>query len=423
MNFHKEPDLLYFDLLDLELILNCNHEDCHGFYPTETVFETDIIMNFENLEEDFPIDKIYLNNASVSIMPSSSINNMKDFLLTYDKIGPDSTESEQFIKELWIKTRKTISELIKCKSDEIVLTQSTTDGINIVANGLKFETDSNVVIRGKNHEHHANYFPWLRLAKKIDLRNLQIDQNGSFSITNLHKLVNEKTKLVALSHGLYNTGQILPVEEIGEFLKTKNIPYFLDAAQTVGCIGDFDFPKTNCDFMAFNGSKWLCGPMGTGVFYCKRNSSNLLEPTGIGGESAIQHDDDLVFMDLPEKFQTGFRNYVGLVGMESSIRYLLDIGLVNIRNHIIKLSNVFRDEISKIPGVTIFGPDDESCRTSIISFEIKDLKPEYVVKRLEEKEIIIAKREILEKQVLRISPHLFNSELQIMKTVEELKKL
>ena len=59
-------------------------------------------------------------------MPSSSINNMKDFLLTYDKIGPDSTESEQFIKELWVKTRKTVSELIKCKSDEIVLTQSTT---------------------------------------------------------------------------------------------------------------------------------------------------------------------------------------------------------------------------------------------------------------------------------------------------------
>ena len=113
-------------------------------------------MNFENIEENFPTDKIYLNNASVSIMPSSSINNMKDFLLTYDKIGPDSTESEQFIKELWIKTRKTVSELIKCKSDEVVLTQSTTDGINIVANGLKFETDSNVVIRGKNHEHHAN---------------------------------------------------------------------------------------------------------------------------------------------------------------------------------------------------------------------------------------------------------------------------
>jgi cysteine desulfurase/selenocysteine lyase len=381
-------------------------------------------MNLERITNDFLTDNIYLNNASVSIMPISSINAMKEFLITYGKIGPDSVESEQLIKELWIKTRKTVSDLIKCKPDEVVLTQSTTDGVNIVANGIKFETDSNIVIRGKGHEHHANYFPWLRLTKKINLQNLQIDQNGSFSITSLRELVNPKTKLVALSHGLYNTGQILPVNEIGEFLKSKNIPYFLDTAQTVGCIGEFDFSKTNCDFMAFNGSKWLCGPMGTGVFYCRKNSSDLLEPVGIGGESALLgKNDNLEFMDLPEKFQAGYRNYVGLVGMESSIKYLLDIGLDNIRNHIIKLSSLFRNEITKIPGVTVFGPDDESHRTSIISFDMKDFKPEYVVEKLQKKQIVIAKREIMEKKILRISPHLFNSESEILKTVEELKKI
>jgi cysteine desulfurase/selenocysteine lyase len=381
-------------------------------------------MNLERITNDFLTDNIYLNNASVSIMPISSINAMKEFLITYGKIGPDSVESEQLIKELWIKTRKTVSDLIKCKPDEVVLTQSTTDGVNIVANGIKFETDSNIVIRGKGHEHHANYFPWLRLTKKINLQNLQIDQNGSFSITSLRELVNPKTKLVALSHGLYNTGQILPVNEIGEFLKSKNIPYFLDTAQTVGCIGEFDFSKTNCDFMAFNGSKWLCGPMGTGVFYCRKNSSDLLEPVGIGGESALLgKKDNLEFMDLPEKFQAGYRNYVGLVGMESSIKYLLDIGLDNIRNHIIKLSSLFRNEITKIPGVTVFGPDDESHRTSIISFDMKDFKPEYVVEKLQKKQIVIAKREIMEKKILRISPHLFNSESEILKTVEELKKI
>mgnify|MGYP006164278707 CR=1 FL=1 len=381
-------------------------------------------MNLERITDDFLTDNIYLNNASVSIMPISSINAMKEFLITYGKIGPDSVESEQLIKELWIKTRKTVSDLIKCKPDEVVLTQSTTDGVNIVANGIKFETDSNIVIRGKGHEHHANYFPWLRLTKKINLQNLQIDQNGSFSITNLRELVNPKTKLVALSHGLYNTGQILPVNQIGEFLKSKNIPYFLDTAQTVGCIGEFDFSKTNCDFMAFNGSKWLCGPMGTGVFYCRKNSSDLLEPVGIGGESALLgKKDNLEFMDLPEKFQAGYRNYVGLVGMESSIKYLLDIGLDNIRNHIIKLSSLFRNEITKIPGVTVFGPDDEAHRTSIISFDMKDFKSEYVVEKLQKKQIVIAEREIMEKKILRISPHLFNSESEILKTVEELKKI
>ena len=357
-------------------------------------------------------------------MPISSINAMKEFLMEYSKIGPDSPESEQFIKELLIKTRKSISKLIRCQPDEVVLTQSTTDGVNIVANGLKLDSSSNIVIRGNEHEHHANYFPWLRLAKSIDVRSLQINQNGEFSISHLKEQIDKNTKLVTLSHGLYNTGTILPVEEIGEILKQENIPYFLDSAQTVGCIGDFDFSKTNCNFMSFNGSKWLCGPMGTGVFFCKRDSSDLLEPVGIGGESAIKSNDmELSYMELPEKFQTGFRNYVGLVGMESSINYLQNVGLTNIRNHIMKLANLFRDEISKIPNVVVFGPEEESKRTSIVSFEMNGLEPEKVVVRLAGDGIIIAKREIFEKKILRVSPHLFNTEEEILKTVEELKKL
>ena len=381
-------------------------------------------MNLESISQDFIRDKIYLNNASVSLMPISSINAMKEFLIEYNKIGPDSLESEQFIKELWIKTRKTISKLIRCQPDEVVLTQSTTDGVNIVANGLRFDSNSNIVIRGNEHEHHANYFPWLRLAKSIDVRSLQINQNGEFSISHLKEQIDKNTKLVTLSHGLYNTGTILPVEEIGEILKQENIPYFLDSAQTVGCIGDFDFSKTNCNFMSFNGSKWLCGPMGTGVFFCKRDSSDLLEPIGIGGESATKSDDmELSYMELPEKFQTGFRNYVGLVGLESSINYLQNVGLTNIRNHIIRLANLFRDEISKIPNVVVFGPEEESKRTSIVSFEMNGLEPEKVVARLAGDGIIIAKREIFEKKILRVSPHLFNTEEEILKTVEELKKL
>ena len=117
---------------------------------------------------------------------------------------------------------------------------------------------------------------------------------------------------------MYNTGSILPIEKIGKILD-NNTPFFLDSAQTVGCIGKFDVKNLKCNFMAFNGSKWLCGPMGTGLFYCDRKSSELLEPISIGGESAMLYEEsNLAFKDLPEKFQTGFRNYVGIVGLESS---------------------------------------------------------------------------------------------------------
>ena len=381
-------------------------------------------MNFESISKEFQTDKIYLNNASVSVMPKISIEAMKQFLINYSEMGPDSPESEVFIKELWEKTRKAVSGIVKCHPDEIIITQSVTDGINIVANGMKFDNDSNVVIRGGEHEHHANYFPWLKLGEKIDVRSLPVDENGEFQNSDFKKLLDERTKLVALSHGLYNSGLILPVKEIGKELQKENIPYFLDTAQTVGCIGEFDFADTGCDFMSFNGSKWLCGPMGTGVFYCKRESSDLLEPLSIGGESAeTDTNNELAYKELPDKFQTGFRNYVGLAGMVSSVTLLENLGLDNIRKHVIKLSNLFIDEIGKIPESKIFGPEDENERTSIVSFEIGKNDPENIVSTLAKKGIIVAKREIYEKPILRISPHVFYTNDEILELVEELKKL
>ena len=381
-------------------------------------------MNFDSISEEFQTDKIYLNNASVSVMPKISIEAMKEFLVSYSEMGPDSPESEIFIEELWDKTRGTVSKLVKCQPEEIVVTQSVTDGINIVANGISFSENSNIIIRGAEHEHHANYFPWLRLGKKLNVKSLPIDNNGGFTNSELKNLIDKNTRLVALSHGLYNSGLILPVKEIGEILQKENIPYFLDTAQTVGCIGDFDFVDTGCDFMSFNASKWLCGPMGTGVFYCNKKSSELLEPLSVGGESADSNKEGkLEYKELPEKFQAGFRNYVGLAGMESSITYLHNLGLDSIRKHIIKLSNIFIDEIGKMPESTIYVPEDESDRTSIVSFDIGKNDPEIIVSELAKKGIIIAKREILDKPILRISPHVYNTENQILKVVEELKKL
>ena len=381
-------------------------------------------MNFDSISEEFQTDKTYLNNASVSVMPKTSIEAMKQFLIDYSEMGPDSPESEIFIKGLWEKTRTSIAKVVKCNPDEIIITQSVTDGINIVANGMKFENDSNIIIRGGEHEHHANYFPWLKLQKKIDVRSLPVDENGGFEYSDLKKVLDEKTKLVALSHGLYNSGLILPVKEIGKELQKENIPYFLDTAQTVGCIGEFDFADTGCDFMSFNGSKWLCGPMGTGVFYCKRESSDLLEPSNIGGETAETNENgELTYKELPDRFQAGFRNYVGLAGMESSVTFLQNIGWNNIRNHIISLSNLFIDEIGKISESKVFCPENESERTSIVSFEIEKQDPEKIVSELAQKGIIVAKREIYEKQVLRISPHIYNTKDEILNLTEELKKL
>ena len=377
----------------------------------------DILADFQHSE------KIYLNNASVSLMPSQSIEAMKDFLISYNSMGPDSKESEQFIVEKLRNVRKTISKIISCQPDEIILTQSTTDGINIVANGLSFNDKSNIVIRGMAHEHHANFYPWIKLKSKISVKSLPIDNNGFFKLDDLQSFLDDNTKLVALSHALYNTGSIIPVYEIGKILHNE-IPFFIDSAQTIGCIVDTDVSKIKCDFMSFNGSKWLCGPMGTGLFYCNRKSSKLLEPITIGGESAIMYEgSNLAFKELPDKFQTGFRNYVGIVGLESSANYLLNFGIKNIRAKNQYISNILREELSKIPNITLYGPEDPDVRTSIVSFNINGLDSQEIVDKLEKQNIILAVREIMAKKIVRISPHFFNNESQILKVVDAIKKL
>jgi cysteine desulfurase/selenocysteine lyase len=382
-------------------------------------------MNLDyNVAEDFPYkSRIYFNNASTSLMPISSIKAMTDFLVTYNEAGPDSSVADELVREKLSLLRKAISHLIKCKPEEVVLTQSTTDGVNMVSNGLNLKSSSNVIIRGSNHEHPANHYPWVRLSKKMDVRNIPVDENGFFDFSHLEQKIDKNTGLVVLSHALFNTGTILPVELVGKLLDEKNIPFFVDSAQTVGCIEDVDVNKINCNFMSFNGSKWLCGPMGMGIFYCKKESSNLLEPLQVGGESAIFYEDKIAYKEIPAKFQAGFRNWVGVAGLEASVVYLLRLGLDNVRKKNIKLANLLREELSKISGIFLHGPEESEKRTSIVSFSLQNRDPKTIVDRLAKQNMILAVREIFTKKVIRASMHFFNTESEVLRVVEAIKKL
>ena len=147
----------------------------------------------------------YLNNASVSPMPVASIRAVSEFLTKYSQIGPDSAESEPFVTETLRQTRKRISAIIGCQPDEIILTQSTTDGINAVARGLPHQDDAHMLIRGMEHEHHSNFYPWVRRSNGTQ-QSLKIDENGFFDMRNLLEIIRtEKIELVSLSHALYNS--------------------------------------------------------------------------------------------------------------------------------------------------------------------------------------------------------------------------
>jgi cysteine desulfurase/selenocysteine lyase len=380
------------------------------------------------LNQDFPIMKqiAYMNNASYTPVPFYSIKAMTDFLVECSVKGPDSPTMVDEIERRAKEAREEIAKLLNCHPEEIVLTQSTTEGLNFVAHGLQWKKGDTVIIRDGNHEHPANYLPWLRLQNNgVNVRRLKIDDNGFFDIGELEQALKQgnNTRLVVMSHALFNTGTILPVEQVGKIAAENGALFCLDAAQTVGCLS-LDIKKLGCDFAAFPGSKWLCGPLGSGVFYCTNDASDRLEPLQVGGESAFTADDaNVSYKEMPHKMQAGFRNWVGVVGLTASIRFIKHTGIDNIRRANMDLANMLRDALKKLEGVTVYGPEDENHRTSIISFSLQNVGAGDVVKRLEENGVIFAKRDILKKRIVRASPHFFNQEGEIEKAIEIIKTL
>jgi cysteine desulfurase/selenocysteine lyase len=379
-------------------------------------------------DDDYPITKktIYMNNGAVAPTPLSTIKAMTDFMLTCAQGGPDSPSTFDYIISLLDELRTRVAHLINCEHDEVVLVQSTTEGINIVANGLDWKTGDTIVVRGGRHEHYANYLPWVALSQKkgMQLRELVMtDENGYFDLGQLEKLV-KGSRLITLSHVLYNTGAIMPLEEVGRIAQENGVLFCVDAAQSAGTIS-VDVKKIGCHFMAFPGFKWLCGPMGIGVFYCSKKAFDILEPPEIGSESATLSEQNIMaYLDMPARLQAGFRNFPGAVGLEASLRYILRIGLERIRKKNMNVAGILREEIAKIPAVKMYGPDDESKRSSIVTFIPQTADSSTLIRQLEQNHIILAARDIGRgKKAVRAAPHFFNSEEEASTTASYVKSL
>jgi cysteine desulfurase / selenocysteine lyase len=379
-------------------------------------------------DDDYPITKktIYMNNGAIAPTPLSTIKAMTDFMLTCAQGGPDSPSTFDYIKSLLDELRTRVAHLINCEHDEVVLVQSTTEGLNIVANGLDWKTGDKIVVRGGRHEHYANYLPWVALSQKkgVQLRELAMtDEDGYFDLGQLEKLV-KGSRLITLSHVLYNTGAIMPVEEVGRIAQENGVLFCVDAAQSAGTIS-VDVKKIGCHFMAFPGFKWLCGPMGIGVFYCSKKAFEILEPPKIGSESATLSEQNIMaYLDMPARLQAGFRNFPGAVGLEASLRYILRIGLERIRKKNMNVAGILREEIAKIPAVKMYGPDDESKRSSIVTFISQKADSSTLIRQLEQNRIILAARDIGRgKKAVRAAPHFFNSEEEASITASYVKSL
>lgn len=404
---------------------------------------------FERVREDFLITKkkIYLNNGSIGPLAISTIKSITDFFLRYSEQGPDSDEFNDYLTSLKLETRKRISDLINCDDDEIIFTQSTTEGINFITNGLSWKKSDTLLIRNQKSEHFSNYLPWIKLSNEKDLSIEKFPVRNEYGCGGelLHEfediISKQSPRIVSTSHVVYNNGSITPVEEIGKIIKKKdkNILFCIDGAQSIGAI-ETDVKKIGCDFLCFPAFKWLCGPLGVGVLYINKKIMDQVQPIFVGSGTAeidVSDNESLVtdprklkerikFHKYPEKYHPTFRNFPGLAGLESALRYTLRIGIHNIYNRNKKTSSLLREELLKSNEIILHESEDEKFRSSIISFSFKsknESSTQNFIKMLQSKGIILAQREIGLKKIIRASPHFYNSEEDMSKTADEIKSI
>lgn len=387
-----------------------------------------------DLEYEFPINKrlVYLNNAAYDPVPLSVINSMNEYLIRYSTEGPDSMYVK--LDELVSEARGVVASFINAEPEEIVFTQSITHGINIVAEGLSLKGSDNIILREAEREHAANFLPWLKRSTASGLKRYITgsDENGFIDLQKMESYMKDKPGgIVSVTHGLYNLGTILPVEEISRIAHTYGYLVFVDGGQTIGSTS-VDVKKLGCDFLAFSGYKWLCAPPGIGVLYARKDIQPRLNYYGMDVRSIeLRHEGTRTYLSFsgegfrqrtgPYVFEAGFRNYLGIAGLVKAVTLIAEYGIENIHRNNKKLICYARELLTGLPNVKFYGPDEEDKRCSILSFNIQSKDPAELVKVVADRGFIIATREIGDVGIARISPHFFNNESQIVGLVEAIK--
>ncbi|OGG04013.1 cysteine desulfurase, partial [Candidatus Gottesmanbacteria bacterium RBG_16_37_8] len=360
-------------------------------------------MNFKNLRQDFPIlnnkikgkDLIYLDSTASSLKPRQVIEAECDYYENYGvNIFRGVYSLSEKATEKYEQTRKIVADFIGCQDErEIIFTRNATEAINLLADAWgrsKLQKGDNLI--STVMEHHANLVPWQVLAreKQAHLRFIDIDNQGSLDLSTLDKIIDKKTKLVALTYVSNVLGTINPIKEIITKIKKFNpqILVLIDAAQAVPH-QKVDIKNLAADFLVFSGHKML-SPTGIGVLWGRYDLLNDLPPYQTGGDMIREvYLDHTIYNDVPYRFEAGTPNIAGTIGLGEAIRYLTVLGMDNVRQHEIEITGYALDELKKIEGLTVYGPSPVQERGGVIAFNVKGIHPHDLAQILDSDNICI----------------------------------
>ena len=337
-----------------------------------------------DIRADFPILQtkihnkplVYFDNAATTQKPKIVIDRIQDYYETKNaNIHRGVHHLSQVATQDYENARTRIQKYIgAAKSEEIIFTKGTTDGINLVASsfGALLKEGDEILISAM--EHHSNIVPWQLLAdlKKIQLRVIPIHKDGTLIMNEFDRLLSERTKLVSITHISNTLGTINPIENIIRSSHAVGAKVLIDGAQSIQH-GDVDVSSLNCDFFVFSGHK-IFGPTGIGVLYGKEKLLEEMPPYQGGGDMIKNVSfEKTTFNELPFKFEAGTPNIIGGIGLGTAIEYIESLDRKSAFDYEKKLLIYAEQELLKIEGVQVFGTSSE--KTSLVSFNVGSIHP------------------------------------------------
>jgi cysteine desulfurase/selenocysteine lyase len=319
---------------------------------------------------------VYFDNAATTQKPKIVIDRIRDYYENENaNIHRGVHHLSQVATQDYENARSRIQKYIgAAKSEEIIFTKGTTDGINLVASsfGALLKEGDEILISAM--EHHSNIVPWQLLAdsKKLQLKVIPIHKDGTLIMDAFDQLLSEKTKLVSITHISNTLGTINPIESIISKSHAVGAKVLIDGAQSIQH-GDIDVSSLNCDFFVFSGHK-IFGPTGIGVLYGKEKLLEEMPPYQGGGDMIKNVSfEKTTFNELPFKFEAGTPNIIGGIALGTAIEYIESIDRKSAFDYEKTLLEYAEKELLKIEDVQVFGNSSE--KTSLVSFNVGSIHP------------------------------------------------
>jgi selenocysteine lyase/cysteine desulfurase len=380
-------------------------------------------VSLDRISELFTINPeiIFLNNGTMGPSPKpvveATIEGLEESAkkALYGRRKPEATD--------------TLASFINCDSTELALTHSTTEGINMMAQGVALKAGDEIIMTSA--EHVGNAAPWVHRAKqdKAIIKAFKLAPTAAETFNNLKKVVTTKTKIIAIPHIPCTNGQVLPIKEIAEFARKKNIITCIDGAHGIGML-PLDVQELNVDFYAGCCHKWLMAAQGTGFLYINKNSVNKIKQRFMGAEGIINfntQNNTVSHEDAPRNghgFMYGTQSGALLNSVTAAVLLQNNLGKENIKSTVMQLAQYTYDGIKDLgKQVTLVSPIEASSRSGMTSFTVKNsaTATKQIFEHLQRKNIYA--RYVPENDIncLRVSTHIYNTQAQIDEMLKEIK--